>query len=118
MLSFGPVLLNDGEITPQTVKISAKQQDNPRSGIGMVSPGHYVAIVMEGSSTISVGCTIKEFAELFQARGCSVAYNLDGGGTASMMFMGKYLNKMGWYKANARKQVEALGLGISEQVHK
>ena len=34
------------------------------------------------------------------------------------MFMGKYLNKMGWYKANARKQVEALGLGISEQVHK
>ena len=118
VLSFGPVLVNNGEITEQTLNISARQKDNPRSGIGMVSPGHYVSIVMEGKRQVSSGCTVKEFAELFQAKGCTVAYNLDGGGTASMMFMGKYLNKMGQFQANARKQIEALGFVVSEQVQK
>ena len=118
VLSFGPVLLSNGEVTKQTLDISDRQKDNPRSGIGMVAPGHYVSIVMEGKRQVSSGCTVKEFAELFQAKGCQVAYNLDGGGTASMMFMGKYLNKMGQFQANARKQVEALGLGTSELVQK
>ena len=117
VLSFGPVLLKDGEITAQTLDISARQKDNPRSGIGMVSPGHYVSIVMEGRrSRISVGCSVKEFAELFHAKGCTAAYNLDGGGTATMMFMGKYINQMGNFTADARKQTEVLGIGISERV--
>ncbi len=119
VLSFGPVLVKDGEITNQTVKISARQSDNPRSGIGLVSPGHYVGIVMEGKRRgFSTGCTVEEFAELFQAKGCQTAYNLDGGGTVSMMFMGEYVNRMGQFQANARKQIEALGLGVSEKVQK
>ncbi len=117
VLSFGPVLLSEGQITKQTTDISARQQDNPRSGIGMVEPGHYVSIVMEGRRRgVSNGCTVEEFAELFQSKGCQVAYNLDGGGTASMMFMGEYVNAMGSYTENARKQVEVLGIGISDQV--
>ncbi len=116
VLSFGPALVNNGEVTKQTLTISARQKDNPRSGIGMVAPGHYVSIVMEGKRQVSSGCTVKEFAELFQAKGCKVAYNLDGGGTASMMFMGKYLNKMGQFQANARKQIEALGFVVSDKV--
>ena len=117
VLSFGPVLLRDGEVTAQTLDISARQKDNPRSGIGLVCPGHYVSIVMEGRrSRISVGCSVKEFAELFRAKGCTMAYNLDGGGTATMMFMGRYINQMGDFTADARKQTEVLGIGISEQV--
>ena len=117
VLSFGPVLLSNGEITAQTLDISSRQNDNPRSGIGMVAPGHYVSIVMEGRRKgISVGCSVKEFAELFQLKGCTVAYNLDGGGTASMMFMGKYVNQMGNFTADARKQTEVLGVGVSDQV--
>ncbi len=115
VLSFGPALLIDGQVTAQALDISARQKDNPRSGVGMVSPGHYVSIVMEGRrKNISVGCTVKEFAELFQAKGCTVAYNLDGGGTASMMFMGEYVNQMGNYTADARKQTEVLGVGVSD----
>ena len=114
VLSFGPTLLNDGEVTRQALDISARQKDNPRSGIGMVEPGHYVSIIMEGRrGKISVGCTVKEFAELFQAKGCTAAYNLDGGGTASMMFLGEYINQMGNYTADARKQLEVLGIGVS-----
>ena len=117
VLSFGPVLLKDGEITTQALDISARQKDNPRSGLGMVEPGHYVSIVMEGRrARISKGCTVKEFAELFRAKGCKVAYNLDGGGTASMMFMGEYVSAMGNFTADARKQIEVLGVGVTEYV--
>ena len=117
VLSFGPVLVSDGKVTAQTLDISARQKDNPRSGIGMVEPGHYVSIIMEGRRKgISVGCTVKEFAELFLQKGCTAAYNLDGGGTASMMFMGEYVNAMGNYAADARKQIEVLGIGQSESL--
>ncbi|MBQ8082395.1 MAG: phosphodiester glycosidase family protein [Clostridia bacterium] len=118
VLSFGPVLLRDGEVTAQAAAISAHQSDNPRSGVGLVEKGHYVAILMEGRLPgTSVGCTLADFAELFQAKGCVSAYNLDGGGTASMMFMGQYLNQMGSYAADARKQIEVLGIGVSDQVN-
>lgn len=116
VLSFGPVLLNDGEVTAQTKDISSRQSDNPRMGIGLVEPGHYVAIMMEGRISESKGCTLIEFAQLFQKKNCVSAYNLDGGGTATMMFMGEYINKLGSYTADKRLQIEVLGIGQSDKV--
>lgn len=116
VLSFGPVLLSDGEVTAQTKDISSRQSDNPRMGIGLVEQGHYVAIMMEGRISESKGCTLIEFAQLFQEKNCVSAYNLDGGGTATMMFMGKYINKLGSYTADKRLQIEVLGIGQSDKV--
>ena len=118
VLSFGPVLVSDGEITAQTKTISARQSNNPRMGLGLVEPGHYVAIMAEGRISESKGCTLVEFAQLFLDKGCTAAYNLDGGGTASMMFMGEYVNKMGSYTADKRLQNEVLGIGQSDAVTK
>ncbi len=112
VLSFGPILLKDGEITAQTINISNRQSDNPRSGIGMVQKGHYVAIMAEGRISESKGCTLIKFAELFQQKNCVTAYNLDGGGTATMLFMGEYINKLGSYTADKRLQNELLGIGV------
>jgi hypothetical protein len=36
--------------------------------------------------------TVWEFADLFAEYGCSLAYNLDGGLSAAMVFMGEQLN--------------------------
>jgi exopolysaccharide biosynthesis protein len=33
-----------------------------------------------------------DFAKLFEDLGCKCAYNLDGGGSATMVFMGKVIN--------------------------
>jgi len=117
VLSFGPVLLSGGEVTAQALAISARQSDNPRCGIGLVEKGHYVSVMMEGRTSRSKGCTVKEFAELFKNKGCVSAYNLDGGGTACMMFMGEYITDMGsGYRAEARKQTEVLGIGHTDRL--
>ena len=116
VLSFGPVLLKNGEVTAQTKTISAHQSNNPRTALGYVEKGHYVAILVEGRVSASKGCTLVELAELFIQKGCVSAYNLDGGGTASMMFMGEYLNQLGNYTADKRTQIEVLGIGQSENV--
>lgn len=99
--SFGPVLLKAGEITGgfEHVEIDTNfgnrsiQNANPRTGIGMIAPNHYVLVVVDGRSKgYSRGMTLDEFAELFKSLGCTEAYNLDGGGSSTMYFMGKVIN--------------------------
>ena len=113
VLSFGPVLLRDGEVTDQTVRLDKTRGNEPRSGLGMVEPGHYVAIVVQGRSKESAGCKLSWFAGLFKEKGCTLAFNLDGGGTASMIFMGELLN-VNAYEDHNRLQSELLGIGKTE----
>lgn len=118
VLSFGPYLIKDGKLS-ERVYTSAETL-NPRCALGMVEPGHYVAIMAEGRlKGRSNGITIAHLAQLMRAKGCTTAINLDGGQTAVMCFMGKQLNKIGKYdggKTAARKTSEVLGIGFSEQV--
>lgn len=91
--SFGPTLINDG-VRDLASKRSSLGKANPRSGIGMVEPGHFIAITVDGrQKKYSVGMTIPEFTELFYLNGCRIAYNLDGGASTAMIFMGECLNQ-------------------------
>ena len=117
--SFGPILMQDGKLSQQAY--DSNEALNPRCALGMVEPGHYVYIMVEGrmSKTRSQGITMKELAKLMRAKGCEVAINLDGGQTAVLIFMGQQLNKIGAYdggKTNARETCEVMGVGYSEQV--
>ena len=90
--SFGPTLIQDGVVNG-ALDYSHLSRINARTGIGYVEPGHYVAIVVERwDNDYSVGMTLTEFAELFAENGCELAYNLVGGRSASMVFMGNQLN--------------------------
>lgn len=115
--SFGPYLLLDGKVSERAY--ANNENKNPRCAIGMVEPGHYVAIMCEGRLKRSAGVTISYLAKMMRAKGCQVAFNMDGGQTAVMVFMGKQLNQIGAYdggKTNSRPTSEVLGFGISEQV--
>ena len=69
------------------------QGDQPRTAIGMVSANHFVFIAVDGRSTgYSRGVTLTELAEMLRARGATVAYNLDGGGSTTMWFNGEVVN--------------------------
>lgn len=118
VLSFGPYLLKDGELSERVY--TSNDSQNPRCAIGMVEPGHYVAIMAEGRlKGRSAGITMAHLAQLMRGKGCTDAINLDGGQTAVMCFMGKQLNKIGKYdggKTAARKTSEVLGAGFSNQV--
>jgi len=98
--SFGPGLVVDGAIVDGVDDYEADPDTrhsirgtNPRTGIGMVSADHYVFVVVDGRSPgYSRGVTLAEFAQIFQSLGCTTAYNLDGGGSSTLYFMGEVVN--------------------------
>ena len=114
--SFGPYLLKDGVFSERV--FTSNESRNPRCALGMIEPGHYVAIMAEGRLPRSKGVSIRLLAMLMRERGCQVALNLDGGQTAVVVFMGKQLNQIGKYdgKTSARPTSEIFGVGRSAQV--
>ncbi|MDR1801027.1 MAG: phosphodiester glycosidase family protein [Lachnospiraceae bacterium] len=92
--SFGPTLVEDGEIAVgENSEISGKSaKSNPRTAIGQIGPLHYVAIVSEGRTSENAGLSLYQLAEVFVSRGCTIAYNLDGGGSSTMVFNGQVIN--------------------------
>ena len=91
--AFGPPLILDGVLC-EGVDGDRVGRINPRAGLGLVEPGHFVAIVADGRLPhYSHGMMLSDFAKLFQQEGCVMAYNLDGGASATLVFMGEYINK-------------------------
>lgn len=94
ILTFGPALINNGQITvTANSAVDREMTSNPRTGVGMISPLHYIFIVSDGRTSESEGLSLLELAQLFKSKGCTVAYNLDGGGSATMWFNGQLINK-------------------------
>ncbi len=100
-LSFGPALLSNGEIIDgiEDVEVDTNfgnhsiQGSQPRTGTGMIDKNHFVFVVVDGRSKgYSKGVTMNEFAEIFKNLGCSLAYNIDGGGSSAMYFNGEVVN--------------------------
>lgn len=99
--SFGPALLENSQIlsgiTDMEVDANignhSMQGSQPRTGIGIIDQNHFVFVVVDGRSQgYSKGVTMDEFAKIFKELGCSTAYNMDGGGSSVMYFMGKLIN--------------------------
>ena len=67
---------------------------NPRNLIGCVEAGHYVIILVDGRDPgYSCGVTFLDESQLAYDEGCTVAYNLDGGRSAMMVFEGALVDK-------------------------
>lgn len=93
ILSFGPALVEDGQVVvDSSSEVSQSMTSNPRTAIGEISPLHYIIIVSDGRTSASAGLSLLELAQEFQDRGCTTAYNLDGGGSSTMYFNGKVIN--------------------------
>lgn len=96
--SFGPLLVNDGEAVELPSKYIISTKDTirePRTAIGQVDANHYVVIVADGrrDGWSDKGMTLQELQKVFVEQGCKVAYNLDGGGSATMVMGGERVNK-------------------------
>lgn len=94
VFSFGPSLINNGVISvTKNQEISGQSMaDNPRTAIGMVEPLHYVIIVGNGRTSSSKGLTLYQLAQALAYEGCTVGYNLDGGGSSTLWFNGEVIN--------------------------
>lgn len=93
VLSFGPGLIADGEITVTNgEEVDKAMTSNPRTAIGIIDGLHYVMVVSDGRTSESRGFTLTQLAEFMQGLGVTTAYNLDGGGSATMYFNGAVVN--------------------------
>ena len=121
VLSFGPYLIRDGEINPFIEKMTNGKTDQPRCAVGMIEPGRYHAVLAEGRiKNKSVGVSVEYLANHMLAKGCKVAFNLDGGQTAVMAFMGNQISRIGKYsggRTSARATTEILGVGHSDLIN-
>lgn len=94
IFSFGPGLVIDGEVSVSGGdEVERAQVTNPRTAFGVISPLHYLFVVSDGRTDESTGLSLLELADLMKEMGCVTAYNLDGGGSSTMWFNGKVLNR-------------------------
>ena len=115
VFSFGPILIRDGEIDEKMYG-SYYRSIEPRHALGMIEPGHYLLISVQGRRTDSKGTMLQRVAEMMKERGVIQALNLDGGNTMALMFRGRMLNKEAVYQNRkfVRSVTSLIGIGKTE----
>lgn len=105
VLSFGPALVKDAQVSVgEHDEVGNAMASNPRTAIAMKEPGCYLVVVADGRTEESAGLSLYELASFLQQQGAVVAYNLDGGGSSTMVFGGRIINfptTRGWYNERA-----------------
>ncbi|GAA1777888.1 hypothetical protein GCM10009712_26940 [Pseudarthrobacter sulfonivorans] len=100
-LSFGPSLLDNGEVAQgiEDVEVDTNfgnhsiQGEQPRTAVGIIDENHLVFVVVDGRSPgYSAGVTMTGLAGIMQGLGATTAYNIDGGGSSTMYFNGSLAN--------------------------
>ena len=89
--SFGPGLIVDGQ-GKGDYSNEKLQTWNPRTAVGMVEPGHFKFVVVDGRTEQSKGMRLIELENLMTSLGCTEAYNLDGGQSSILLFDGVIQN--------------------------
>ena len=91
--SFGPALVEDGEVSVTSEdEVGKAMASNPRTAIGIIDELHYLIVVSDGRTSESEGLSLKELADFMESLGATTAYNLDGGGSSTMVFEGEVIN--------------------------
>ena len=100
VFSFGPWLIRDGKANEKEAGPGAVylNHSEPRAAIGMVEPFHYILLVVGVPTGKYIGADGAWLIARMQEYGCTEALNLDGGGTASMLFNGKVIIQGRWKK--------------------
>lgn len=94
VFSFGPGLLEEGEVlVDSSDEVDRARASNPRTALGQIGEGHYALVVSDGRSDESEGLSLYELAQFLQRLGVQTAYNLDGGGSSTMVFLGQVVNQ-------------------------
>ncbi|SCX44621.1 Tat (twin-arginine translocation) pathway signal sequence [Klenkia marina] len=100
-LSFGPAIVSGGAVVAgiDSVEVDTNvgnhsiQGDQPRTAVGVIDSNHLVFVVVDGRAEgYSEGVTLPELAEIFVGLGAVTAYNIDGGGSSTMVFDGALVN--------------------------
>ncbi len=91
--SFVPVLLQNGQKTAIPSKWQTSPKRAPRTVIASYKDDQILFLVVDGyNERGSSGATLAEMQILLQRYGALDGYNLDGGGSTSLVFNGRVIN--------------------------
>ena len=100
--NFGPGIIIDGELCDRFKSVYNMAEDKAaRACICQVERGklEYLCVVSEGTDdSKGGGLTLKEFTDYVATLGVQNAYNLDGGNSSALIYLGEKINA----KANPR----------------
>ena len=88
-VSFGPVLIANGEPAPVAGTGGGL---NPRTAIGQRADGTVLLLVIDGRQSHSLGASYKDCRDVMMQYGAVNAANLDGGSSTLMIHEGKQVN--------------------------
>ena len=111
--AFGPILVENGQLSEYMLRDEYYTYREPRCAIGMVEPHHYFLLVAKGRCPDSNGVYLTWLADKMIEKGVTEALNLDGGGTVALMFMGEMLYKGA---TPTRSTTSITGFGTSDLV--
>lgn len=92
----GPLLVRNGQPVFDAGEWFSPYQlvpKHPRTAVGQLANGRVIFVVADGRSRASAGLTTWELALEMQRLGAVTAMALDGGGSSTMAFDGKVLNR-------------------------
>ena len=113
VFSFGPILVQDGQPGPHMTQTDYYHYREPRCALGMIAPYHYFILITDGrEQSTARGVYLNWLSEKMLEKGVQEALNLDGGGTTSLVFMGKRLNHTG---SSVRSLYSCIGFGSTVQ---
>ncbi|MBE6759037.1 MAG: phosphodiester glycosidase family protein [Ruminococcaceae bacterium] len=100
-LVFGPSLVVDGEVKILNIQSGCgptwgEVKPSPRTAVGQIGKMHYLFCCVEGRSDTSRGVLLSELGRIMLDKGCTQAYNLDGGQSTTMVINGKAMNSPLW----------------------
>lgn len=94
-ISFGPVLIENGEVqylTDNYGGLGEMNMEYSRAAIGQYDTLHYLYMAVSHSNDSTPRATVNQFADIIATKNLRHAYNLDGGQTGEVVFNGKPYN--------------------------
>ena len=92
----GPLLVRDGNPVQQAderFSLSHLNGRHPRTAVGQLADGRLIFVVADGRSSVSRGLTNWQLAQQMARLGAVTAMGLDGGGSSTLAFDGRVLNR-------------------------
>ena len=111
---FGPILIRDGQVNERLYNPGSRTlaeeyvEEAARQAIGYYEPGHYIVITANGNHDSRTGVVMQWMVDKMQEKGVRHAFNLDGGRTTLLYFMGQAVNKKENVNRGAMREVTGM----------
>ena len=89
---FGPIIIRDGEQGPGALSYS-NMGYKARNMLGYYEPGHYVVVYCDNQHKNANGMDPQMMVNMMKSLGVKEAFNLDGGTSSVLVFMGEVINQ-------------------------